>query len=355
MKSDCKKLSPRFSKLKEQNEKCDDMSSNMQVSDANIDEEDMDDQNILMEKLSDVNSLLISKLNLPPPDIKRLKNIVNTKVGNPKLVLSQDSLPIIKDRSFVDFNHVKTLQSGSESSENLFQYFKVVKDTQSKGLIHSASGNTLSWAKLLLKKNIRGKTMKSGIRIKFVNEKKVSPEKKIYDSSDDFEEDICHKNNKTGLSEDEQLHVQTKSSQDQPRLSKSKSLELLGNSSTRKNQINMKRLSLSKGKRRLELGSPEKVSKSKSEVSLLSSNRETSTDDPAVKSDGLNEGFQSSLTNGANNSHPWLFVSDEDDSVEVASSPSRKKNTPNKPKDSIKKYGSPAEESGSPVMTNNKP
>merc|ERR1719186_1599476 len=337
MKSDCKKLSPRFSKLKEQNEKCDDMSSNMQVSDANIDEEDMDDQNILMEKLSDVNSLLISKLNLPPPDIKRLKNIVNTKVGNPKLVLSQDSLPLIKDYSFVDCNNVKTLQSGSESSENLYKYFKAVKDTQSKGLIHSASGNTLSWAKLPLKKNIRGKTMKSGIRIKFVNEKKVSPEKKIYDSSDDFKEDICHKNNKTGLSEDEQLHVQTKSSQDQPSLSKSKSLELLGNSSTRKNQINMKRLSLSKGKRRLELGSPEKVSKSKSEVS---SNRETSTDDPAVKSDGLNEGFQSSLTNGANNSHPWLFVSDEDDSfIEVASSPNRKKNTP------IKPNGSPAEES----------
>merc|ERR1719186_2485248 len=116
--------------------------------------------------------------------------------------------------------------------------------------------------------------------MKFVKEKEVSSSKKIYDSSDDFEDDLCHKENKSELSEDDQLHVQTKSSQDQPSLSKPKSLELFGNSTTRKNQINMKRLSLSKGKRRLELGSPEKVSNSKSEVSLL---------DPAVKFDGMNE------------------------------------------------------------------
>jgi len=353
-----------------------------------------DEQNSesFLQKLSDLNSRIISKLNLLPPDIMRLKNVVANKVFQPKQVLNQNSLPIVKESSSVPSNVIKSSEAGSEVANNLFEYFQVASDIQSKGLVHGTSGDNVCWTKLLPKKNLRSKTEEKGIIMNFFEDKENSSGKKNifdYDSSDDFEDEIVLKETKADFTEDDQLLVQTDPKQDQPISSKPQSPEWIGKSASGRKDPNssINRLKLPKGKRKLQLGTPDKDSESG--LIILSTSPETSTSGAAVKSGSMQKYLKRSLSNGdhkspalvrnknsqpehrqepgagseATNTSKDVSGSDDDSIeivLEVASNPNSKENTPNKLSlnsraSSRKSCDSPAQKSSSTAVSNQPP
>eukprot|EP00092_Neocalanus_flemingeri_P036674 GFUD01039929.1.p1 GENE.GFUD01039929.1~~GFUD01039929.1.p1 ORF type:complete len:679 (+),score=215.73 GFUD01039929.1:42-2078(+) len=370
-----KKSSLSFAQIQEQLDGSDDDESSIKVSSEpkiddmlNEEDTDMDDGNsedILLEKTSEINTLLISKLNLLPPDTRKLANVVNTKVCQPRHVLSQDNLPLVKEGSSVDCNGLKTTKLNSESAKNLFKYFEVVNDIQRRGLTHGhgAGENNVCWTNLLPKRNKRGNAQEKGIVMKFFEEEENSSGKRIdYDSSDDFEDEIKLKGNKVEVADDDQF--QTNQIQDQPSLDKPESPKWIEkpSSSAKKDSINIvNRLRLPKGKRKLQLGTPEKNAELKSGLIILTTSPETSKVGDNVKPVNKQTIFQKAMSSSTPLNSPSLtrnkdseieleqepnsrseatntskdVSGSDDDSIEivleVASSQSSKENTPNKP------------------------
>ena len=215
-------------------------------------------------------------------------------------------------------------------TNNLMKYLRAVDTIKSQGLYHGVSAREVSWTPLLPRRNTRGKAQEKGIVMKFVASTEDSSEKGIIydDSSDEFEveKNSCLEENEK-ISDFDLLKSQTRWSTPSLKQPQATGWMSKPSSSAKSDQTSsLNRLRLPKGKRKLQLISPENSSEVRSESDLQILPSMSS----AEITPGSSQSKEEDTTKNKLQTHNHDISVSDDDSIEIVLEVASNENTPSK-------------------------